>query len=143
MQRHRPPSDSRAGLSLLEVLLATAIFIGSLVAIMQSLRIGADNEISARMDSEAALRCEAVMAELVAGVRGLESAADQAFDDGAANWFFDVQVEDAGVSGLLKLTVTVRHSPNEGVETTSVSLDRYLRDPQLFIDAAASASGDG
>ena len=46
-------SPSRAGLSLLEVLVSVAIFLGAMTSIMYALTLGQDAEIAARLRSEA------------------------------------------------------------------------------------------
>ena len=137
--RFREPSHSRGGLTLLEVLLATAIFLGALTAIMQVMRVGHDSRISAKLDAEAALRCESVMGELVSGIRPLNSVSGQAFEDDDA-WQMTIGVEDGGATSLLLLAVRVDHMANGDQPNSSFQLVRLLRDPQLFIDAAAAAA---
>lgn len=131
----------RHGLTLLEVLVSVAIFLGSLTAIMQLLNTGQQAEVSARLQSEAVLRCDSKMAEIVAGIEKPVSSSDGTFlDDEPGNWKWSVDVSSGTATSLLKITVTVEHSPDGKNPNAAFTLTRYMRDPQLFIDAALSAS---
>ena len=137
----RRGSSNRSGLSLLEVLLSVAIFLGAFTAIMQLLNAGSDAEVSARLQSEAVLRCDAKMAEIVAGVEKAVSSSDGIFeDDEIGNWKWSAEVTNAGAEHLMMVTVTVEHLPDGKNSNAGFTLTRYMRDPQLFIDAALSAS---
>lgn len=130
----------RSGLTLLEVLVSVAIFLGALTAIMQLLNTGQQAEIAARLESEAVLRCDGKMAEIVAGVEEAVSSADGIFpDDETGNWKWAADVTTGNATGLLMVTVTVEHLPDGKNPNAAFTLTRYLRDPQLFIDAALSA----
>lgn len=130
---------SRAGLTLLEVLLSTAIFMGALTAIMQLMRIGHDSRLSARLDAEAALRCESLMAELVSGIRPLTPESNAPFE-GEENWTYSVNVEAGDGESLLLVSARVDHAVSERLPNSSFQLVRLMRDPQMFLDAAMSAS---
>ncbi|HRA90286.1 MAG TPA: hypothetical protein PK992_19510 [Planctomycetaceae bacterium] len=129
----------RNGLSLLEVLLSVAIFLASMTAIMQLLNTGQRSEISARLKTEATLRCEAKMAEIVCGIEEAVSSDENNFtDDEIGNWRWSASVASGSVTDLLKITVTVEHMANGDTPNAAFTLTRYMRDPQLFIDAALS-----
>jgi general secretion pathway protein I len=131
----------RSGLTLLEILVSVAIFLGALTAIMQLLNIGQQSEVSSRLQSEAVLRCDAKMAEIVAGVEKAASSADGIFDDDEiGNWKWSAEVTSGSATGLLLVTVTVEHLPDGKNPNAAFTLTRYMRDPQLFIDAALSSS---
>lgn len=125
----------RHGLTLLEVLVSTAIFLGAMTAIMQIMRLGHDSRLSATLDAEAAIRCEAKLAEIVAGVEPLNAVSGERYP-GEDNWQFTVDVQDTGHDSLLKITVTVEHVLGESNTNASFTLARLMRDPQLFLDAA-------
>jgi len=131
------PLPSRRGLSLLEVLVSVAIFLGALTAILFALGVGQRSELSARLQSEAVLRCEAVMAEFVSGVREADGSDGNPFeDDDTGNWTWTAQVESGPGADLLQVTVIVEHRPGGSEPNAAFSLVRYMRDPQLFLDAA-------
>ncbi len=58
----------RRGFSLLEVLLATGILIGSSIVLMELATIGMQHAASARDRSHAQLICQTKLNEIVAGV---------------------------------------------------------------------------
>ena len=135
--------SERRGLSLLEVLISVAIFLGALTAIMQLLNTGRESEVSARLKTEAVLRCEAKMAEIVCGIEKAESTSDGMFpDDEVGHWHWSVDLGSGSATSLLQITVTVEHLPDGKNPNAAFTLTRYMRDPQLFIDAALSEAGE-
>jgi hypothetical protein len=121
------------------VVLALAIFIGALAAISQVLRTGSQAAIRTQLASEAILRCEQKLNEVLSGVLPLESSDHVRFEDDNA-WQWSLQVFDSGTVNLLRLELTVEHlGPAQSVNT-SYQLVRLLRDPQVYDDAAAAAA---
>ena len=110
-KRRRAPFTSRHGLTLLEVILSTAIFLGALTAILQIMRIGHESRLSARLDAECALRCETIMGRLVSGLMPF-SAEAAPFEDNE-NWTYAIEIEDGALTDLLMVSVTVQHLANE------------------------------
>lgn len=132
---------NRSGLSLLEIIISVAIFMASLAAIMEGLQIGRRSELSARLQSEAVLRSETVMGEILCGAKEASSAQGNRFDDDeTGNWEWSAEVTEAGTTGLLQVTVLVEHRPGGGEPNAAFTLVRFMRDPQLFLDAALQES---
>lgn len=132
----RPPAAlHRKGLTLLEILVSTAIMVASLTAIMQLLNVGHNARLSTILDSEAILRCQTIMGELAGGVRPLTSTGESAFEDNDS-WIWSATVSDQGSTSLLEVQVTVKHVIAGDQTNSSWSLKRYIRDPQIFLDAA-------
>jgi general secretion pathway protein I len=133
----------RNGLSLLEVLISVAVFMGAMTAIMFALNVGQRAEVSARLQSEAVLRCESVMGEIVAGAAEAVSSEQNPFiDDETGTWYWSSEVTTGGAVGLLQVSVTVEHRPEvDGEPNAAFRLIRYMRDPQLFLDAAIEEGG--
>ena len=132
---------NRSGLSLLEIIISVAIFMASLAAIMEGLQIGRRSELSARLQSEAVLRCETVMGEIISGVEEASSAQGNPFDDDeTGNWEWTSEVTEAGTTGLLQVTILVEHRPGGEEPNAAFTLVRFMRDPQLFLDAALQES---
>jgi len=129
----------RRGISLFEVVLALAIFIGALTAIAQVLRTGSRAAIRAQLESEAILLCERRMNEVVSGVLPLESVSQAPFDE-KANWTWSLNLADSGVVNLLKLELTVEHAGDNGTNKIAYHLTRLLRDPQVYVDAAQATA---
>ena len=138
MRQKHARNPARRGLTLLEVILATAIFLGALTAILQLMSLGHDSRISAKLDAEAALRCESKMGRLVSGMDELV-ADSQPFEDNE-NWVWTTEINDGGATDLLLISVRVEHAATEQLPNSSFTLVRLMRDPQLFLDAALAAS---
>lgn len=139
----RPKSHAhsgRAGITLLEVILATAIFLGSLTAILQLMRLGHDSRLSAGLEAECALRCESLMAEYVSGMRELTAESQVPFDDSnGTEWTYSTVIDDADGESLLLITTVVEHMTTDEKVNAYFQLKRMMRDPQLFLDAALAA----
>jgi general secretion pathway protein I len=125
----------RRGFSLIEVLLAMAILMMSLVAITQLVGIGSDNGLNARFSMRGTRLAESKMAEIESGALALDSASQGGQfegDDSAWSWSCDVQPGSA--PNLYQVTVTVtrdfRGAPFE------VSLGRLMIDPMMMGSAA-------
>ena len=127
----------RNGLSLLEVIISVAIFLGAMTAIMEGLSVGQRSELAARLQSEAVLRSEAKMGEILCGAEEPNSSEGNSFeDDETGNWEWSVNVTEGGAPGLLQVTVVVEHKPGGDEPNAGFTLVRLMRDPQLFLDAA-------
>ena len=135
------PCLDRKGLSLLEVIISVAIFLGALTAILQGLALGQRSELAARLQSEAVLRCESKMGEILCGAAEATSSQGNSFeDDEIGNWEWSAAVTDGGATGLLEVTVLVEHKPGGDDPNAAFRLVRLMRDPQLFLDAALQES---
>lgn len=142
MHRCRPTPlrslrNHRTGITLLEVILATAIFLGALTAILQLMRLGHDSRVSARLDAQATLLCESKMGEYVSGMIELTAVSEAAFEDDASEeWTYSTTIDDGGGESLLMVTVLVEHRMMDESVNSYFQLTRLMRDPQLFLDAA-------
>jgi type II secretion system protein I len=126
----------RNGLTLYEIVLSIAIFTMAMAAISQLITIGSRASIQAQLQTEAAIRAENKMAEIVSGYQPLAAVAGEA-DPENNRWLWSLDVVDApNATGLKELTVTVTHLSQVGVADASYSIKRLMRDPQLYFDAA-------
>ena len=132
-------SCQRSGMTLFEVVLAMAIFVGSFAAISQILRTGSTAAVRARLQSEAALRCDGKMNEVLAGIIPLETTSEEAFPDDPA-WNWTLALLDSGVLNLWRLELTVRRAGQNPQSTVETTIVRFYRDPQALADAAAAAA---
>lgn len=134
----------RQGLSLLEVLVAMAIFLFALIVIGRLVTIGADRAVDVQFQSEAVLHCQSKMAEVVAGAVPLTSQAEVPLDEDP-DWLWSMDCEQATVAGLWNVTVRV-HRLRPGAEQVESTASRMILDPSLrgssfdaALDAAANA----
>lgn len=133
-------ASSRRGLTLFEVVLALGIFLGAAAALSQLVSNGSRAAVRAQLLTEAAFRCESKLAELLSGVEMLQDTAARPFDDQPMSWEWSAAVSEGSLPDLLQVTVTVRHL-REGVpDDVSFTLDRLVRDPQVFVDANTTPS---
>lgn len=129
-----PPQ--RSGLTLFEVVLSLAIFLMSLAAVSQLISVGSRASVDAQLETEAALFAESKMAEVISGAVPLDPVSGQPVSSADAAWQWSLTENTAPLEGLKDITVTVTHLGPDGEPDVTFSLRRYLRDPQLFIDAA-------
>ncbi len=133
--RAAPRRDSRRGLTLLEIILALTIFFGAMAALSQLAWSGSRAAIQARLKTQAIVRCEAKLAEVLAGIEALGPKFNVAFPDDA-KWTYSVSIGDSPFPDLLQVQVTVGHTGNNSLANVQFSLNRWMRDPSIFLDAA-------
>ena len=127
------------GFTILEVIIAVGILLASLTAIFQLLSLGTRAATQGDFRSQAVVLADAKMNEAIAGVNSLESSSETTIEE-APDWTWSMTVEDASLQDLLSVTVTVTREGSNPGASHSYSLNRYVRDPQLFIDAALGAT---
>ena len=151
-RHHRQSLSSRGGLTLFEVVISLTLFLGAMLAISQIISVGSRAAVQARLQTQAILRCESKLSEILAGVEPMESVSNVQFEEDTANWVWSLEIGSGPHEVLLDLTVSVSHINQEGYPDSRFSLRRFVRDPQLFVDAAeaaaeaeaeAAAEGDG
>ena len=80
----------RSGFTLLEVIISLAIFVSAFAAFSQLFTLGSRAAVQAALQTQAAVRAEAKMAEVVAGVELFEAAAKPvSFFGNTANFVID------------------------------------------------------
>jgi len=129
------------GITLYEVVIATAIFTGAMVALFEAMSTATRAALQARLQSQAVLLAESKMAEVVAGVTPSTSAGDTPFTDvGLDGWSYSLNVAPSTHSGLnqVEVTVTCRQAPS--TVNASFTLTRMIRDQQAFITSATQAA---
>lgn len=128
-----------AAFTLLEVVLAFAIFFASLAILSQIQWNGTRAAVQSRLSAQAFMRCEAKLQEIVAGAEVLADQSDVAFEDDPT-WTWSVSTATTTYPDLLQVQVTVRRQTDSSLGNVSESLVRWLRDPNLFLEAAEAAS---
>lgn len=98
----------RAGITLLEVLVALAIFLISLAAISQLVEYASDNALRARYQNTASRLAASKMAEVEAGVIAVSTSSGGDFtEEGDPNWNWEVDTYASEVANLYNVTVRV------------------------------------
>jgi prepilin-type N-terminal cleavage/methylation domain-containing protein len=142
---------SRRGLTLLEVILALAIFLFSIVAISRLITVGGDRALD--IQGREIQLCQAKMAEVASGITPLQSASGT-FDE-EPDWHWSIDCEPSPYTSLWNVKVTVGRQHADGTKTQTV-LTQMVYDPSqrgstLDPDPTASnasstssdSSGDG
>lgn len=119
-------ANSRRGLSLLEVILSIAILGTSLVIVGQLVSAGYRSALEARIRTQAALHCDAIMAEVACGSLAVGSSGGQV--PGSDEWTYNVASVPGSQLGLLSVTVTVTQTGNAS-NPLSLSVVRFMPDP--------------
>src|SRR5581483_1170072 len=104
----RPPTPRR-GLSLLEVLVALAIFLLSFVAIGRLVTLASDHALEIQQQSEATRVAQSKINEVLCGSLGLQSAEG---DEDEWHWSIDAE-QNTSVNGLWTVTATVTRPGSE------------------------------
>src|SRR5262245_49933500 len=112
----RPSFPVRSGLTLLEVILGLAIFVGSIAIVSKLMELGVRASQYARLHTRAVMLAESKMGELVAGVVTLSDSGGDVFPEDAA-WQWDLSVSDGPVDGLRWVSLTVSPSSNGELAT--------------------------
>ena len=129
----------RSGFTLLEVIVSLSIFVAAFAALSQLFSLGAQAAVDAALQTQAAVRAEAKMAEVVAGVESFEAASEMPFEDDA-NWSWGLEVNEGPHPDVYEMIVTVVYQNGSGPPGMTFSLVRFRRDPQLILDEAAAAA---
>jgi len=117
----------RKGLTLYEVVLALAIFIAALAAISQILNVGARSASVSRLRSEAVVRCDSKIAEVVAGVVPLQPVSGVPFeDDENGRWIWSLELLAGPHPGLQEAVVSVEYVGGERDFDVGCELRRWV-----------------
>ena len=134
-----PRARKRAGLSLIEVLLALAIFLTALVAIARLVDMGADLELEARHQSRGTRLAQAKLAEVECGAIPLESSSGT-FDGDDANWSWTLTVQSYDIPNLYLVSVSVSREVKG--QTVTITLSQLMLDPGLWGAAGEATRPD-
>jgi hypothetical protein len=133
----------RQGLTLLEVILGLAIFVGSIAVVSKLVELGVRASQFSRLHSRAVLLAQSKMAEIVAGIQTLESAGGDVFPEDPA-WQWQLEVMDGPVEGLKWVGVTVAPAPSGELATNrepvEFTLSRWLFDPSFSAELDVTES---
>jgi len=145
---------TRAGLTLMEVILALAVLALSMAAIGELIRIGTHSARHAQDMTRAQILCESKLSEIVAGAAPYEpiTRAPLPLDP---DWCYSVELQPTDEPDVMALFVTVethldrprplaftlvRWVPNPGIEIPDEQADEETRD--LEDDAESSPESD-
>ena len=120
MMRH-----ARGGFSLMEVMLATSILLGSSVVLVELATIGRRQANSAYDLNTAQLLCQSKLDEIVAGISAAKSVDEMELEDNPG-WFYSVEFQPRSQQNLVKVKVSVFQEEQESKRPVRFSLVRWL-----------------
>jgi type II secretion system protein I len=129
----------RRGLSLLEVIIALAIFLFSLIAVSRLFEIGADMAREMDLRVHASLLAQSKLAEIAAGSIALGSQGETPFEGDDADWSWKVDAEQESTAGLWRVVVSVSRMVRGA--RMEVAFAQYVLDPKLRGSTDATALG--
>jgi type II secretion system protein I len=121
----------RGGLSLLEVLVALAIFLFSLVGIGKLITASGDRAQAVEEKALAIQMCQSKLAEVIAGAIPLSSQNDIPMDEDNPRWRWSMDAEQGSLNGLWNVTIRVSRPGPDGNPLVAASLSQMVLDPNL------------
>lgn len=121
----------------MEVMLALAILGGAIAVLGELVRVGTRSAVAARDLSEAQVIAEALMSEVVAGLRpatAVQMAPVETVDGTPSEFIFSLEVQSGQSPELLAIRVVVQKDLPPSQRPASVSLIRWMIDPQVLQD---------
>jgi type II secretory pathway pseudopilin PulG len=113
----------------MEVLVALAIFLISLIALGQLLTISGERAFEVQQQSHAAQLCQSKLAEVVSGVVPLSTTSQSYDEDPDWQWKLDAE-QDSAITGLWRVQVTASRDLPDGSHYES-SVSQMVLDPSL------------
>jgi general secretion pathway protein I len=130
----------RRGLSLIEVLLALAIFVMALTAIGRLVDMGTDRELDGRLQTQGSRLVQSKLAEFESGAAALESGSGT-FEGDDAGWQWTAEVAAQSTPNLYLVTITATREARG--RPVTLSMAQMIFDPTLFGTAAEATRPDG
>jgi type II secretion system protein I len=131
-----PSPSSAKGFTLLEVILALAIFVGAIAVLSRLLVLSVENAEVSQWQAQAWLIAETQWAELESGVRSPSETGPFPVNE-LPGWEWSLEAETTEVSNLYRVHVIVRHQSQAG-QPYVVRWTRFF-----FDDSAARQSEEG
>lgn len=103
----------RAGLTLLEVIISLAIFLFAMVALLHLLSLSGDRARDGSFQTEATLRCQSKMAEVMHGAVPMSSSGWTDFEE-SPDWSWELDCQSNEHANLYNVQVGVRRKKADG-----------------------------
>jgi general secretion pathway protein I len=133
--------NRRQGLSLLEVLVALAIFLLALIGLGTLFTMGADRAVEVDQTSQACELCQAKLTEVMVGAIPINGSSGGGSVDDAPGWEWSMKSEPGAVTGLYNVTIRVSR-PRPNGKPLEVTLSQMVMDPALKGNNGAYAPTD-
>jgi type II secretion system protein I len=130
----------RFGLTLLEVVIALAIFLMALVPVMRLVSMGGERALDVAHSAQASMLCQAKLDSVKVGAEPLNTSGT--VDIGNLTWNYSIDSSPSDVANLYLVKVSVKVDRADG-KTVQESLSQLVLDPNLrgsTVSSAASTS---
>lgn len=117
----------KSGFTLLEVLIALAIFVGATAILSRLILIGVESAEFSHRQTEAWLIAESHMAEFESGILTIDSAGTFV-DEQHPQWQWTLQTEATPTTGLYRIVIAVSRTSDKTTEQSSFRLVRLYFD---------------
>lgn len=137
MQPFRSKQHNRAGLSLLEVVLALTILAVAAALLAQITKQATDNGLLAQRLSTAQMLCESKMSEVLAGAIPLQASSWVPITDSGrkGNWNYQIQTITAQRPNMIGVRLSVTDRPDTTTGNPELFfIVRWMIDPSLGLD---------
>jgi general secretion pathway protein I len=120
----------RPALTLLEVVIALAIFLLAMTVFSQMLLRNGEIARDLQRQNLATRLCQSKLAEVVAGVVPLSSQSDASFDE-EPEYTWSLTADNGSVTGLWNVTVSVTRQQTDSGNPVQCSLSQMVLDPSI------------
>jgi hypothetical protein len=117
------------------MVLAMSLFLGAITVLAQIVWNGQRAALAGRLRTEAAFRCESKLSEILAGAEPFQPQQNVAFPDDP-QWVWSADISPGNYPELMQLRVIVQHNSENPAANAEFALERWTRDPSLFLEAA-------
>lgn len=139
----------RPALTLLEVVIALAVFLLAMTVFSQMLLRNGEIARDLQRQNLATRLCQSKLAEVVAGVVPLSSQSDAAFEE-EPDYSWSLTADNGSVTGLWNVTVSVTRQQTDSGNPVQCSLSQMVLDPSIIgstqdapaLSASAASSTD-
>src|SRR5262245_56385775 len=138
----KPATNARPGLTLLEVIVALAIFLMALIGIGQLITMASDRAVETQQQGHAVQLCQTQLAKVAAGITPLQSPSDTPCEEDS-EWNYTVNCEqDSAIQGLWRVQVQVSRQRSDGTRIEA-SMSQFVLDPSIRGSTADSTPSPG
>ena len=127
----------RPGLTLLEVVIALAIFLMALVPVMRLVSIGGERALDVSHRAQASMLCQAKLDSVKVGAEPLNGGGS--IDIGNLTWNYTIDSSPSDVDNLYLVKVSAKVDRQDG-KTIEATLTQLVLDPALRGSTIASGS---
>ena len=133
--------DARSGITILEILIATAIFLAAMTVLGALVTTGTQARTGAERHTQAVFHAQSKMAEILVGLDAGGATTDAPLDTDEDGWSYSYEPVISDESDLITHEVTVFHTKLNGTVDASYTLRRLARDPEAYVDAGLDMTG--